>query len=81
MSDRMFYAGALVVAFVMIGLAVVWPQGEGARSPAPFGHAVVVTEAAREAEKKEVSKRKAAAERRAAAVAAGLRPAQKAPAQ
>jgi len=40
MSDRFFYPLAALLALVLIGLASVWPQGIGARSPAPFGHAV-----------------------------------------
>ncbi|HZZ87186.1 MAG TPA: hypothetical protein VFE13_02530 [Caulobacteraceae bacterium] len=27
-----------IVAAGLIALALVWPQGNGARSPAPFGH-------------------------------------------
>lgn len=42
LSDRWFFGGLLVVAVLMIALAAVWPQGIGARSPGPFGHAVVI---------------------------------------
>lgn len=38
MSDRLFYPLAAVVAIGLIALATVWPQGQGARSPKPFGH-------------------------------------------
>jgi hypothetical protein len=38
MFDR-FYLGLLVVgAMAAVALALVWPQGLGDRSPAPFGH-------------------------------------------
>ncbi|HEY2709035.1 MAG TPA: hypothetical protein VGI95_13370 [Caulobacteraceae bacterium] len=30
------------VATCLIALALVWPQGQGARSPAPFGHKLTV---------------------------------------
>ncbi len=38
MSDRIFFAGLGLAAAGLIALALVWPQGLGARSPAPFGH-------------------------------------------
>jgi hypothetical protein len=41
MSDRLFYPLAAGVTLAMVLLALVWPQGTGQRSPAPFGHAVV----------------------------------------
>ncbi len=38
MPDRLVLP-LLALAFVaMIGLSLVWPQGLGAQSPAPFGH-------------------------------------------
>ena len=37
MSDRVFYPGLALVAAALIVLALVWPQGLGARSPGPFG--------------------------------------------
>jgi hypothetical protein len=40
MSDRFFYPLAALIALIMLALALVWPQGTGVRSPAPFGHAV-----------------------------------------
>jgi hypothetical protein len=40
MSDRVFFGVAVGVAAAMVLLALVWPQGTGARSPAPFGHPV-----------------------------------------
>jgi hypothetical protein len=36
--DRIFYPLAALVAGALIVLAMVYPQGEGARSPGPFGH-------------------------------------------
>jgi hypothetical protein len=38
MHDRLFFSILAGAAVVMIALAAVWPQGYGARSPAPFGH-------------------------------------------
>ena len=40
MSDRVLFPLMGLVAVLMIALALVWPQGLGARSPAPFGHAL-----------------------------------------
>jgi len=42
LSDRWFFGGLAVIAAAIIALSLVWPQGYGARSPAPFGHPVVV---------------------------------------
>lgn len=39
MPDRLFYPLAAVVVIALIWLASVYPQGRGARSPKPFGHA------------------------------------------
>ena len=38
MLDRLFFPILGLVAALTVGLALVWPQGLGARSPAPFGH-------------------------------------------
>ena len=38
MRDRFFYPLAIGLTVGMILLALVWPQGQGQRSPAPFGH-------------------------------------------
>ena len=37
MSDRVFFSILAVLGVAVIALALVWPQGLGARSPAPFG--------------------------------------------
>ena len=37
LPDRVFYPLAALVAVLLIALATVWPQGQGARSPKPFG--------------------------------------------
>lgn len=37
MSDRLFFGGLSLVAAALVALALVWPQGLGARSPGPFG--------------------------------------------
>jgi hypothetical protein len=41
MTDRLFFSIAGGVALAMILLALVWPQGTGARSPGPFGHTTI----------------------------------------
>ena len=41
MSVAVFFTLAGLLAAVMIALALIWPQGLGMRSPAPFGHTVV----------------------------------------
>jgi hypothetical protein len=38
MPDRFALPLLALVAIGLIGLALVWPQGQGALSPAPFGH-------------------------------------------
>jgi hypothetical protein len=37
MSDRLFFALAVAFAALAVCLALVWPQGLGARSWGPFG--------------------------------------------
>jgi hypothetical protein len=39
MSDRVLFSLMGLTAALMAALALVWPQGVGARSPGPFGHA------------------------------------------
>lgn len=41
MNDRAFYIASAVAAVLIIAFSLVWPQGEGKPSPAPFGHAKV----------------------------------------
>ncbi len=38
MRDRLTLPLMALAALAMIALALVWPQGQGRRSPAPFGH-------------------------------------------
>ncbi|MDX5330699.1 MAG: hypothetical protein AB1760_07470 [Pseudomonadota bacterium] len=38
MLDRLFFPALGLAAALVVGLALVWPQGLGARSPGPFGH-------------------------------------------
>jgi hypothetical protein len=38
MRDRVFLPLITLIALALIALSLVWPQGQGARSPAPFGH-------------------------------------------
>ncbi len=40
MSNTLFFSLAALAAAALIGLALVTPQGLGARSPGPFGHPV-----------------------------------------
>ena len=37
MSDRAFFSLCALLAIVMIAVAIVYPQGLGARSPGPAG--------------------------------------------
>jgi len=60
MSDRVFFASTILLALAMILLALVWPQGQGRRSPAPFGKPVEVPSYV-EAEKNEAARAEAAA--------------------
>lgn len=39
MTDRIYFGLLAAAAIAMIALALVWPQGLGARSPGPFGRA------------------------------------------
>lgn len=71
MSDRLFFATALVVAVLVVTLAIVWPQGYGRPSPAPFGGPVRLTDASRRDLAKEAAK--AAKSSPSPAAAAGLR--------
>ena len=47
MSDRVFFSVAGLTIVAMLALALVWPQGLGARSPKPFGHETASQAAAR----------------------------------
>jgi hypothetical protein len=38
MSDGVALPALALIAIGLVALALVWPQGQGARSPAPFGH-------------------------------------------
>ena len=38
MSDSIALPALALIAAALVALALVWPQGEGARSPPPFGH-------------------------------------------
>ena len=40
MPDGLALSATALLAAGLIALAMVWPQGQGARSPAPFGHPV-----------------------------------------
>jgi len=40
MKDWLFFPLTALIAAGMIALAMAWPQGQGARSSPPFGHAM-----------------------------------------
>jgi len=44
MPDSLALSAIAVIAAGLIALALVWPQGQGARSPAPFGHPLAAIE-------------------------------------
>ena len=44
MRDRFVLALMALAALAMIALAMVWPQGQGRRPPAPFGHPMAAPE-------------------------------------
>jgi hypothetical protein len=48
MSDRVFFSLTALAVVAMIALALVAPQGEGRRSPAPFGHETTADALARQ---------------------------------
>jgi len=41
MLDRLFLPALFALTLGLVGLAMVWPQGLGDRSPGPFGHTPV----------------------------------------
>jgi len=59
LSDRWFFGGLGFVALALVALSLVWPQGYGARSPAPFGHAEVIPDYVKVDEKKRQKRRDA----------------------
>jgi hypothetical protein len=40
MPDGLALSATALIAAALVALALVWPQGQGARSPPPFGHRV-----------------------------------------
>jgi hypothetical protein len=40
MSDGLALSAIALIAAGLVALALVWPQGQGAASPPPFGHRV-----------------------------------------
>ena len=76
MSDRIFFPSAALAVLAMIALAMVWPQGYGARSPGPFGQTPALqTPAMQAAMAREAARAKRRTSHAASpAAAAGLRP-------
>ena len=52
MYDRLLFSLMALAAVAMIGLALVWPQGLGARAPGPFGREPMQQAKARESRAK-----------------------------
>ncbi len=48
MSDRVFFSLTALAIIAMVALALVTPQGQGRRSPAPFGHETAADALARQ---------------------------------
>ena len=48
MSDRVFFSLTAFAIVAMLALAAVYPQGDGRRSPAPFGHETTADALARQ---------------------------------
>jgi hypothetical protein len=44
MPDSLALSVIAIVAAGLVALALVWPQGQGARSPAPFGRPLAAIE-------------------------------------
>jgi len=63
MNPKIFYPAAALIALLMIALSFVWPQGQGTRSPAPFGHAIEKPDYYRMVKERDARRQKQAAER------------------
>jgi hypothetical protein len=48
LSDRAFFATAIIAGAVLVALSFVWPQGFGRPSPGPFGEAQRLSQAAKQ---------------------------------
>lgn len=73
-GDRLFFGGLSAACVLIVGLSLVWPQGEASRSPGPFGRTETITAAARA----DLARRAARKQKRAEAAAAALQPADRA---
>jgi 1-acyl-sn-glycerol-3-phosphate acyltransferase len=63
MNAKIFYPAAALIALLMIALSFVWPQGQGTRSPAPFGHAIETPDYYRMVRERDARRHKQAVER------------------
>jgi hypothetical protein len=70
MLDRLYMPFLGLAALAAIALALVWPQGLGNRSPAPFGHTPVQRTAVMQAA---MQREAAAAQRQSAQARAAIR--------
>ena len=74
MLDRFAFPLMILAAAAAIALAMIWPQGYGARSPGPFGHTPIQQtpemQAAMKREHDEAMRRQAEAQAAEAAAAA-----------
>lgn len=73
LSDRIYYSACAGLCVLMIALALVWPQGEGRRSPGIFGHPEVVPNAFQAKKHREATKARQAAPLRPAINAKGFK--------
>ncbi len=63
MNAKIFYPAAALIALLMIALSFIWPQGQGTRSPAPFGHAIEKPDYYRMVRERDARRQKQAVER------------------
>lgn len=63
MNDKIFYPLAAIFAIVVIAFSLIWPQGMGKISPAPFGHAIELPDYFRAQHDKQLRQTKEAADK------------------
>ena len=70
LSETIFYPFAVIVAGLLIAVSMVWPQGQGVPSPAPFGHAIEVPDYFRMVKERDTRHARQAADKAARQTAA-----------